>query len=275
MSPQRPLITLTTDFGLRDVYVGVMKGVIAGICPTAHVIDITHGVTPFDILDGALTIWQAARYFRPETVHVIVVDPGVGSNRLALLSHLGNQWFIAPDNGVLTMVEREMARTGRAAWHRKIENPKYRLPAPSHTFHGRDIFAPAAAHLASQIERGAVAAETFGPVLEGTVQLPIPEPKPNPDGSIDGAILKCDRFGNLLTNLTARDLPGPGRGFTLDLGKHKINRVAQFFGEVPPGEVFTFLGSSGLLEIAVNHGSAQQETGIDPGAGFRLIPNPD
>lgn len=274
MLPQRPLITLTTDFGLRDPYVGVMKGVMAGICPAAHVIDLTHSVTSFDVLDGALAIWQAWRYFRAETIHVIVVDPGVGSERKALLSRLGTQWFIAPDNGVLTLIEREVSRASGLTWHREIQNPKYRLSSPSNTFHGRDIFAPAAAHLASQIERGTVAAETFGPVLESTIQLPIPEPKHHTDGSVEGVILKCDGFGNLLTNLTAGDLPGSGRGYTLDLGKKKVSRIARFFGEVEPGEIFTFLGSSGLLEIAVSHGSAQQKTGLAPGARFRLIPGP-
>ena len=136
----RPLITLTTDFGLTDPFVGVMKGVIASVCPAAHVIDITHGVKAFDVLDGALAIWQARRYFPAETVHAIVVDPGVGSSRQPVLCRMGNAWFIAPDNGVLTLVEREVRRQGGAVSHRSIENPEYMLPAQSNTFHGRDIF---------------------------------------------------------------------------------------------------------------------------------------
>ena len=131
-----------------------MKGVIVGICPAAQAIDMTHGVQAFDVLEGALAIWQAWRYFPAETIHVIVVDPGVGSVREPVLSRMGEAWFIAPDNGVLTLVERDVRRSGGTVLHRSIENSKYMLPAQSNTFHGRDIFAPAAAHLALQIERG-------------------------------------------------------------------------------------------------------------------------
>ena len=133
----RPIITLTTDFGLTDPFVGVMKGVIASICPVAHVIDITHGVKAFDVLDGALAIWQASRYFPAETVHTIVVDPGVGSSRHPVLCRMGDAWFIAPDNGVLTLVEREVRRSGGLVSHRSIQNPavhasraKQHLPRP-------------------------------------------------------------------------------------------------------------------------------------------------
>ncbi len=269
--PTRPIVTLTTDFGLSDPFVGVMKGVISGICPAANVIDITHAVAPFDLLEGALAIWQAWRYFPAETIHGIVVDPGVGSERLPVLARMGSHWFVAPDNGVLTLVEREVLRGKGAVWHRQIKNPKYRLPVQSNTFHGRDIFAPAAAHLAVQIESGNVAAETFGPVLESLVQLPIPEPIHNPDGSIESVILKSDRFGNLLTNLTVNDLPERGAaGCVIEIGSLRIKRIVRFYAEAEPGEIFAILGSSGLLEIAMNRGSAQEETEIMPGAKFRL-----
>jgi S-adenosylmethionine hydrolase len=267
----RPVITLTTDFGLTDPFVGVMKGVIADICPAAHVIDITHGVKAFDVLEGALAIWQAWRYFPAETVHVIVVDPGVGSSRQPVLSRMGNAWFIAPDNGVLTLVEREARRGGGAILPRSLQNPEYRLPAQSNTFHGRDIFAPAAAHLAAQIERGAVAAETFGPEIESLIQLPVPGPIHNPDGSIEGIILKSDRFGNLLTNIAAADLPDDRTNFSLELGSLRIARFCRYYAEAPPGELFAIVGSSGLLEIATNRGSAQRATGMEPGVRFRLI----
>ncbi len=201
MTP-RPLITLTTDFGLSDPFVGVMKGVIASICPAAHVIDITHGVNAFDVLEGALAIWQARRYFPAETIHAIVVDPGVGSSRQPVLCRMGNAWYIAPDNGVLTLVGRDVRRRGGTASYRSNDNRQYMLPAQSNTFHGRDIFAPAAAYLAVQIERGHVRAETFGPALESLIQLDVPEPVHNGDGSIEGVVLKADRFGNLLTKLS-------------------------------------------------------------------------
>lgn len=270
--PLRPIISLTTDFGLSDPFVGIMKGVIVGICPAAQAIDMTHGVQAFDVLEGALAIWQAWRYFPAETIHVIVVDPGVGSVREPVLSRMGEAWFIAPDNGVLTLVERDVKRSGGTVLHRSIENSKYMLPAQSNTFHGRDIFAPAAAHLALQIERGSVAVETFGPVIKNLIQLPVPEPIRKPDGSIEGVILKSDRFGNLLTNLADKDLPTNFSGWSLEIGDLRITRFCRFYAEAEPGEIFAIVGSSGLLEIAMNRGSAKEQTEIAPGAKFRMIP---
>ena len=265
-----PLIVLLTDFGTSDGYVGVMKGVIAGICPGAQLIDVTHSVTAFDLLEGALAIWQAWRYFPADSVHLVVVDPGVGSERHPILSRMGESWFIAPDNGVLTLVERDVRRTSGLIEHRRIENPKYMLPRQSHTFHGRDIFAPAAAHLASQIERGQVEAESFGQVIESLIQLPVPEPVRKPDGSIEGVILKSDRFGNLLTNIAAADLPEGNDRSVIELGSLRITRFCRFYAEGKPGEVFGIVGSSGLLEIAMNRGSAKDETGGVAGTRFRL-----
>jgi len=268
----RPVITLTTDFGLLDPFVGIMKGVIAGICPSANVIDITHSIPAFNLLEGALAIWQASRYFPAETIHVIVVDPGVGSDRQPVLCRMGAAWFIAPDNGVLTLVEREVRRGGGAISQRSIENPQYMLPAQSNTFHGRDIFAPAAAHLASQIERGHVRAETFGPEIENLIQLDVPEPIHNPDGSSEGVVLKADRFGNLLTNLAAADLPDDRPNFSLELGNLRITRFCRYYAEAEQGEIFAIVGSSGLLELAMNRGSAKETTEIAAGTKFRIIP---
>jgi S-adenosyl-L-methionine hydrolase (adenosine-forming) len=266
-----PLITLTTDFGLTDPFVGIMKGVIASICPAAHVIDITHGVKAFDVLDGAVAIWQASRYFPAETVHTIVVDPGVGSSRQPVLCRMGSAWFIAPDNGVLTLVEREVRRGGEKVSHRSIENPQYMLPAQSNTFHGRDIFASAAAHLAAQVERDNVQAETFGPAIESLIQLDVPEPVHNRDGSIEGVILKADRFGNLLTNLVAGDVPADRTNLAVELGSLHITRFCRFYAEAPNGELFAIVGSSGLLEISVNCGSAAEQTGVAPGTQLRMF----
>jgi S-adenosylmethionine hydrolase len=268
-----PILTLTTDFGLQDPFVGVMKGVIAGICPSAQVIDVTHGIEAFNILDGALAIWQAWRYFPAGTVHVIVVDPGVGSQRHPILSRMGEFWFIAPDNGVLTLIERDVRRSGGTVEHRRIANPQYMLPAQSHTFHGRDIFAPAAAHLAMQIGSGEVAAATFGPPVESLIQLPVPEPIHLPDGSVEGVILKSDHFGNLLTNIPANDLSKILAGWTIELGGRLITRFCRFYAEAERGDIFCIVGSSGLLEIAMNRGSASRETGIASGVRFRLISN--
>ena len=270
----RPLISLTTDFGLTDPFVGVMKGVIASICPAAQVIDITHGVNAFDVLEGALAIWQAWRYFPAKTVHTIVVDPGVGSSRHPVLCRMGNAWFVAPDNGVLTLVERDVRRRGETAWHRSIENHQYMLPAQSSTFHGRDIFAPAAAHAAAQIERGHVSVETFGPEIDNLIQLDVPEPLHHPDGSIEGVILKSDKFGNLLTNLAAQDMPADRTNLSIELGNLRIARFFRYYAEGARGELFAILGSSGLLEISMNQGSALEQTEVTPGTKFRLIAQP-
>lgn len=267
----RPILTLTTDFGLQDPFVGVMKGVIAGICPSANVIDITHGVEAFNVLDGALAIWQAWRYFPAEAIHGIVVDPGVGSERRPVLARIGEHWFVAPDNGVLTLIERDVRREGGVVRFWRIGNPDYMLPKQSNTFHGRDIFAPAAAHLAAQIEHGKVDAESFGPAIKELVQLSVPEPVHHSDGSMEGIILKSDKFGNLLTNIAAKDVPENLAGWTMEIGGRKITRFARFYAEVEPGELFLIAGSSGLLEVAMNRGSAKDQMRAIPGTNFRLI----
>lgn len=266
----RPTISLTTDFGIQDPFVGTMKGVIASICPDANVVDITHAIPAFDLLEGALALWQAWRYFPAGAVHVAVVDPGVGSARQPILSRMADHWFIAPDNGLLTLVERDIERDGGAAQHRILQNPRYMLPAQSHTFHGRDIFAPAAAHLAAQIASGAAAPESFGPALANPIRLTVPEPVHHPDGSLEGIILKSDRFGNLLTNVPARDLPTDWTHCTLELGNLRIARFCRFYAEGEPDELFAIVGSSGLLEIAMNRGSASGFAQIKPGAKFQL-----
>ena len=198
------------------------------------------------------------------------MDPGVGSSRHPVLCRIGNAWFIAPDNGVLTLVEREERRSGGIVSHRSIENPQYMLPEQSNTFHGRDIFAPAAAHLAAQVEQDNVQPETFGPEIESLIQLNVPEPNHNRDGSIEGVILKSDRFGNLLTNLPSEDVPAERTKLSIELGTLRINRFCRYYAELPEGELFAIAGSSGLLEIAVNRGSAKDQTRIAPGMRFRL-----
>jgi hypothetical protein len=155
--------------------------------------------------------------------------------------------------------------------HRSIENKQYMLPAQSNTFHGRDIFAPAAAHLAMQVERGSVQAETFGPEIENLIQLDVPEPIHNRDGSIEGVILKSDRFGNLLTNLAAGDVPADRTNLAIELGSLRITRFCRYYAEAPKGELFAIVGSSGLLEIATNCGSAQEQTAVAAGTAFRLV----
>src|SRR5450631_3340242 len=189
------LITFTTDFGLSDHFVGVMKGVVAGIAPAARVVDISHNVAPYNVTEAAFIIAEAWPYFPKRTVHVVVVDPGVGSARRPILAEAGGHFFIAPDNGVLSMVFD-------AAPHkvRVISNPKFMRREISRTFHGRDVFAPVAAHLA----KGAQPA-TFGKLIHDYVRTWSARPSPKGKDSWHGTILKVDRFGNLITNFAARE----------------------------------------------------------------------
>ena len=251
------IVTLTTDFGNSDHFVGVMKGVILGIYPAARIVDITHDVKPFEVAEGAFTIAQAYRYFPKKTIHVVVVDPGVGSARRPLLAEASGQFFIAPDNGVLSMIlAREKARV------RHITSERYFLKPVSRTFHGRDVFSAVAAHLASGVQPA-----KFGPRIDDALRLALEVPAPKGKNCWTGAVLKVDRFGNLVTNFTA-DAPRhiSTRPFELKIGTVTISRLALTFTDCEPGELFAVVGSSGYLEIAVNQGSATELLGCGPGA---------
>lgn len=276
------IISLTTDFGLRDPFVGTMKGVIAGICPEARVIDITHGVEPFHILDGAIKLWQAARYFPAGTIHVAVVDPGVGSERRPILVKLGEQWCIAPDNGLLTWVLDEAeykpseGTAAISAW--QLESPEYFLPEQGHTFHGRDIFAPCAAHLA----RGA-APDSFGRKLvergksvtgiAPLVRLENTRPVPTANGGWEGRVLLADHFGNLLTNFRQQNFLHDLSAWKLEVGDNVISEFQTNYAAGRLGQPFAIFGSAGLLEIAINRGNAAKVLDISPGAPVTLKKN--
>lgn len=247
-----PLITLTTDFGLSDHFVGTMKGVIAGIASQARVVDITHEVGAFQVSDGAFTIAQAYRYFPKKTIHVVVVDPGVGSSRRPILAEMAGQYFIAPDNGVLSMIySREQPKVRHITAHR------YFLKPVSRTFHGRDIFAPVAAHLAAGI-----LPDKFGKRIEDFLRLTLDKPSHTGEGSWTGAVLKVDHFGNLITNLHIDEfLDMRTRPFELNIGLEKLTRLAPTFSEGAPGELFAIAGSSGYIEVAANQASAAKRLG--------------
>jgi S-adenosyl-L-methionine hydrolase (adenosine-forming) len=257
-----PLITLTTDYGTGDHLAGVMKGVIAGISPDARIYDITHSVTPFDVLDGALTIAQVYRYWPARTIHVVVVDPGVGTPRRPLLVRAGAHYFVAPDNGVLSLVlDREPQHR---AWH--ITADRYFLLPISSTFHGRDIFAPSAAWLARNEQP-----ETFGPEVADLERLNLPGLRRSP-GRIEGTILRADRFGNLLTNMRPQDAPqlAAGAPFRMKLGAAEVTRLVRTFAEGVTGEPCLVAGSSGFFEVCVNRGRASDVAGGASGLPFIL-----
>jgi S-adenosylmethionine hydrolase len=256
------IITLTTDFGLADHFVGVMKGVILGIHPAAQLIDISHGVQPYDIADGAFTIAQAYRYFPKKTIHVVVVDPGVGSARRPLLAEIAGQYFVAPDNGVLSMV---FARE-QAVQVRHITNERYFLEPVSRTFHGRDVFSPVAAHLAA-----GVTPAQFGMRIEDYIRATFDKPTHTGKHQWRGAILKVDHFGNLATNFHLDDFPAiRTHAFALNVGMQSITRLALTFSECDPGELFVVVGSSGYLEVAASQASAAKTLGCGPGSPVEL-----
>jgi S-adenosylmethionine hydrolase len=257
----RPILTLTTDFGAADHYAGAMKGVILRICPEAHIVDITHDVTPFAIAEGAYSIAQAWRYFPERTVHVAVVDPGVGTARRPILVEAGGQYFVGPDNGLLSMVYlHEPARV------RLIANEKYFLHPVSQTFHGRDIFAPVAAHLAA-----GVAPASIGDYITNYSQPDFAQPRRDEAGAWIGQIIKADRFGNLITNFHTSEFAGLGQApFTLTLGTRRITALARNYQASAPGELFLIVGSSGYYEISLREGNAAEYAQCQPGTGIEL-----
>jgi S-adenosylmethionine hydrolase len=238
-----------------------MKGVILGIQPTAQVIDISHGVEAYQIADGAFTIAQAYRYFPKNTIHVVVVDPGVGSARRPLLAEMAGQYFVAPDNGVLSMIfAREPAKV------RHITNERYFLRPLSRTFHGRDVFSPVAAHLAA-----GVTPAQFGKRIEDYIRADFGEPKQTGKGRWRGTILKADHFGNLATNFDIDQFPSVRtRAFSLKVGRQTITRLALTFSEGAPGELFAVVGSSGYIELVVSQGSATETLGRQAGSSVEL-----
>lgn len=253
------IITLTTDFGTSDAYVGVMKGVILGINPSVQVVDITHAVPPQDVHEAAFLIHSAYHYFPKGTIHLIVVDPGVGSDRQAIVCQTDRAFFVCPDNGILTYLLQEIENSGQHPGNIvKIENRVYHLPEVSQTFHGRDIFAPVAAHLSL----GVTLAE-IGPSVQSLVLLPIPTLEIS-DDKLTGKIVKIDSFGNAITNISESFLTSLKdvsteeiSSYEIRVGNVRLQGLNRAYAESKTGAPLAIIGSSGLLEIAVNGGSAE------------------
>ncbi|MGC1620468.1 MAG: SAM-dependent chlorinase/fluorinase [Candidatus Acidiferrum sp.] len=258
------IITLTTDFGTDDHLVGTLKGVILKINSEVTLVDITHHVTPFDLLDGALSIGAAYSYFPPKTIHMVIVDPGVGTERRPLLVSAQNQYFIAPDNGVLSVIyEREQSNL--VVRHANAEH--YYLQPVSKTFHGRDIFAPVAAWLSKGWQT-----PSMGDEITDYKRFALPKPK-SVDGGAKGVVLRIDPFGNLVTNFRAEDLTSEsqnGGGLKLQVGSHPVNRLVDTFAQGNAGEPIAYIGSSGYLEIALNKGNASRTLSVGRGASVVL-----
>jgi S-adenosylmethionine hydrolase len=258
---RHPILTLTTDFGLSDHYVGAMKGVILGICPAARIVDITHEIAPYDITEGAYTIAQAYGTFPKKTVHVVVVDPGVGTARRPILVEAAGQYFIGPDNGVLSMIYgREKHKI------RLIANERYFRQPVSQTFHGRDIFAPVAAHVAA-----GVLPSRMGKAIDDYLRPAFQRPVQVGKRMWNGQVLKVDRFGNLITNYHVDEFPDlVRRPFLFGVGPAQVEVLARNYAETGPGEVFAIVGSSGYYEISVREASAARATGCASGSPVEL-----
>lgn len=256
--PKYPVITLTTDFGLQDHYVASVKGVLLTVNPATQIVDITHQLPPFSIESGAYAISQAAPCFPPGTVHVVVVDPGVGTERRAVLLLAAGQVFIAPDNGVLTLI----AKTDAHAKSFEITRRDLMRAQISNTFHGRDLFAPVAAAVAA----GKVAPSEVGPEISDLQLLDGLWAQEVYSGAWQGRILSVDRFGNLVTNLPASAFESlPDEDFTLEIGGHSICEFRATFGQGQPGTAFAYFGSSGYVEVGINRGNAAQFFGASAG----------
>jgi len=256
----RPIITLTTDFGTNDHFVGAVKGVILDIVPEAAIVDISHAVQAYDVLDGAIAISQTYWLFPTGTVHMVVVDPGVGTTRRPIIASSDGYHFVAPDNGVLSMVYAKEERIHV----RHVTSDHYFHQPVSNTFHARDVFAPVAAYLAKMVD-----SHKFGEEIEDYVRFAAPKPKPSGDNKLRAVVLKVDRFGNLITNITPEDAPAlfsAKTGFKIVVGNKEITEIRDAYAEGSPGEVFGILGSMGYLEIAANRAPAAQITGVGKGA---------
>lgn len=254
----RPVIALLSDFGSRDHYVGTMKGVVLGICPDVTLVDITHDIAPHDVLDGALELAAAYKFFPAGTIFLAVVDPGVGSTRRGIAAEIGDYRFICPDNGLLSAIVRDTQPRKVV----ELTERRYARPTVSRTFEGRDRFAPAAAWLAKGIQLPAL-----GRAMPNFQKLDIPQAAVS-DDEIRGAVLRVDRFGNLVTNIDRKAFERFARdgGVQIDAGGATVGRLVATYADIGNGEVCALFGSTDHLELAANAGSASDAMGLTRGA---------
>ena len=249
--PCKPCITLITDFGTADHYAGTMKGVILNINPDVQIVDICHQIAPYDIFEAAYALVQSYRFFPPHTIHLVVVDPGVGTARRPILASAGHYKFVAPDNGVLSLLFGREQNV--RVWH--ITADHYFLNPVSHTFQGRDVFAPVAGWLSKGVE-----VEKFGDPITDYAKFTSPKPKRVGENLIKGMTLKVDSFGNIITNVSPEDVPelfseNPPP-FRIIINHREITRLNLAYSMGRAGELFAIVGSSGFIEICTNRGSA-------------------
>jgi len=261
-----PILTLTTDFGDKDGFVGTMKGVIWSICPAAQIADISHTVAPQNVLEGAIVLWRAYPFFPAGSVHVAVIDPGVGTSRRPMAAHLGAHYFVGPDNGLFTPMVEDAEKNGWPIEIVHLTNAKYFLAEVSHTFHGRDIFAPVGAALAN----GVPLAE-LGPAITDPVRLPMPKPEKTQTGW-RAHVTVVDIFGNLTTDLAASELEGQESVLFRLLGR-ELRGLVDSYGLEQPGALVALVDSENFVEIAAVNGSAAKELGAQIGDIVEVIFN--
>lgn len=260
MTAPAGVVALLTDFGLKDHYVGVMKGVILSVNPHARIIDISHDIDSQNILDAYFLLSNTYKYFPAGTVFVAVVDPGVGSDRAIVAVETDRFTFLAPDNGLLGFLDKE----GRVRRIVQIKNDRYFLTPVSHTFHGRDIFAPVAGHLSQGVDCG-----QLGPEVDRIHKIAAPSPRITKEGSMVGEVVSIDRFGNLVTNIPGASLKSAD-DVQVKVGKAAIPRLSTSYASSKKGELLAIVGSTGNLEISVNKGDARKKTGAKVGDVVRV-----
>ncbi len=261
----QPLIVLATDFGITDTYVGVMKGVISYYAPRTQVIDLTHDIRPQDILHGSYSLRVAFPYFPKNTIFVCVVDPGVGTSRGAMAIKASDKYLVMPNNGLCSLILRDYDLQGTV----DLSNKQYHLSEVSSTFHGRDIFSPVAAHLATNAPF-----EDLGKPIQpkDIVRLNQLSNMPAKDGSIKTQVIHIDHFGNCITSIHNNAVLENTTGWKIRAGNTLIPDISRTYGEVQDKEALAYFGSDGFLEVAVRNGHAGQELGIELGHTIELIP---
>jgi len=247
-----PVIALITDFGTRDYYTAAMKGMILQVNPQATLVDVTHKISPQGIDEAAFVLRQVFPYYPNGTIFVAVVDPTVGTDRRILAARYSDRIILAPDNGILTFLHRD----AELQEIRMVENRRYQAGSLSAIFHGRDIFAPVAGHLS----RG-LPLDKLGPIADHIEVLQVAKPTRRDNGTIEGSVMFIDRFGNLITNISERDLSianSSGHSHEVSIGPHQIGPIHSTYADVAKGEPIALIGSTQMLEIAVNNGNAAQ-----------------
>ncbi len=267
-----PVLTLTTDFGLDDAYLAAMKGVILSVAPDCRLVDVSHGIAAQDVMGAGFVLRGAVPYFPPGTVHLAVVDPGVGTERRPIAARIGGHTFVGPDNGLFSLLLDPSAGPGQAAAEPEavvvLDRPDFwRTPTPSATFHGRDVFAPVAAHLAAGRDLTEV-----GTPVEGLRRLHWVQPLADEQG-IQGWVVHVDRFGNAVTNVPGELLAArlAGREFKCYVGSAILNGLHRTYADVDEGEPVALVGSSGLLEVSINGGDAAQLLSIQKGSAVDVV----